>query len=308
MTPRRNIELSELQKLFHLTEKQVAKELGVCLTSLKKICRQHGIHRWPYRKVLLQRNCCACVFVRVDMLYVVVLCSMRPPPVFVWLSHLPFCQLKAKSGHSGEGLQRQSPTLSDSPSAQAQGGIMAPVALRAAYPGTDLSDAGMNPMHAVHAAPPGMIPTLDEQPEEPEDLEEGIVLAQACPVDYQVHQSRNIMHAHAARDPVQSQYSMQGMGMMAVPTMVMSYTAPLRPRGMPHGMQQHTVPMHSQFMGANLLSMAAPLPHENAPPSLIGDDSMRYQTGFVGLNDDLVRSHSPGLVNGINSFFADDPQ
>ena len=51
MTPRRNIELSELQKLFHLTEKQVAKELGVCLTSLKKICRQHGIHRWPYRKV-----------------------------------------------------------------------------------------------------------------------------------------------------------------------------------------------------------------------------------------------------------------
>ena len=56
MTPRRNIELSELQKLFHLTEKQVAKELGVCLTSLKKICRQHGIHRWPYRKVCIHAS------------------------------------------------------------------------------------------------------------------------------------------------------------------------------------------------------------------------------------------------------------
>jgi len=228
------------------------------------------------------------------------------PVLFARLMHY-FFQLKAKSGHGGEGLLRQSPTLSDSPSAQAQGGIMAPVALRASYPGSELLDSGMQPMHAVHALPPGMIPTLDEQPEEPEDLEEGIVLAQACPMDYQLHQSRNIMHAHGNRDPVQSPYSMQGMGMMAVPPMVMSYTAPLRPRGMPHGMQ-HAVPMHSQFMGANMMSMAAPLPHENTVPSLMGDDSMRYQSGFVGMNDELVRSHSPSLVNGINSFFADDPQ
>lgn len=31
--------------------KEVARKLGMCLTSLKKVCRQHGIKRWPYRRM-----------------------------------------------------------------------------------------------------------------------------------------------------------------------------------------------------------------------------------------------------------------
>lgn len=46
-----HIDYSVLQQHFHLPISQVAKELGVCATVLKKLCRQHGIPRWPHRKV-----------------------------------------------------------------------------------------------------------------------------------------------------------------------------------------------------------------------------------------------------------------
>lgn len=51
MASRGNIDLQELSKHFGSPEKDVAQSLGMCLTSLKKICRQHGVNRWPYRKV-----------------------------------------------------------------------------------------------------------------------------------------------------------------------------------------------------------------------------------------------------------------
>ena len=72
----REVRLDELSKYFHLPEKAVAKELGICLTSLKKLCRyeskpfciyvrlyiidvntenivyrSYGITRWPFRKL-----------------------------------------------------------------------------------------------------------------------------------------------------------------------------------------------------------------------------------------------------------------
>lgn len=43
--------LEALSKYFSMPEKMVAKELGICLTSLKKMCRGLGITRWPFRKV-----------------------------------------------------------------------------------------------------------------------------------------------------------------------------------------------------------------------------------------------------------------
>mmetsp|Transcript_6748 Transcript_6748/g.15587 ORF Transcript_6748/g.15587 Transcript_6748/m.15587 type:complete len:288 (+) Transcript_6748:62-925(+) len=45
------VKLEELSRYFHLPEKVVAKELGICLTSLKKLCRSYGISRWPFRKL-----------------------------------------------------------------------------------------------------------------------------------------------------------------------------------------------------------------------------------------------------------------
>jgi hypothetical protein len=46
-----SITREQLTKYFHLPITDVAKELGICATMLKKICRKNGIPRWPHRKV-----------------------------------------------------------------------------------------------------------------------------------------------------------------------------------------------------------------------------------------------------------------
>mmetsp|Transcript_47535 Transcript_47535/g.97176 ORF Transcript_47535/g.97176 Transcript_47535/m.97176 type:complete len:603 (+) Transcript_47535:387-2195(+) len=51
MPTTKDFKLEELSQYFHLPEKAVAKELGICLTSLKKLCRSYGITRWPFRKL-----------------------------------------------------------------------------------------------------------------------------------------------------------------------------------------------------------------------------------------------------------------
>ncbi|KAG5176510.1 RWP-RK domain-containing protein [Tribonema minus] len=40
-----------LRTCFHLPIVDAAHKLGMCVTALKKICRQHGIKRWPFRQV-----------------------------------------------------------------------------------------------------------------------------------------------------------------------------------------------------------------------------------------------------------------
>ena len=47
----RSFTLKELAPYFDLPINEAAEQLGVCATVLKKLCRNNGVDRWPYRKI-----------------------------------------------------------------------------------------------------------------------------------------------------------------------------------------------------------------------------------------------------------------
>ncbi|GAV79261.1 RWP-RK domain-containing protein [Cephalotus follicularis] len=46
----------QISKFFSLPLSDAASNLGVCVSTLKKICRENGLDRWPYRKFLSGRS------------------------------------------------------------------------------------------------------------------------------------------------------------------------------------------------------------------------------------------------------------
>ncbi|KAH7511385.1 hypothetical protein ACOSQ2_000317 [Xanthoceras sorbifolium] len=48
----RSLTFDEISNYFSLPLSDAATHLGVCVTALKKICRENGLDRWPYRKFL----------------------------------------------------------------------------------------------------------------------------------------------------------------------------------------------------------------------------------------------------------------
>ncbi|CAK4618709.1 hypothetical protein LEN26_020925 [Aphanomyces euteiches] len=47
----KDVSLNELRPHFNKPMAAVAKELGVCITLMKKICRKNGLSRWPHRRI-----------------------------------------------------------------------------------------------------------------------------------------------------------------------------------------------------------------------------------------------------------------
>lgn len=45
------VQLDDLRKCFNMPIAAVARKFGICATLLKKICRRHGIQRWPHRQI-----------------------------------------------------------------------------------------------------------------------------------------------------------------------------------------------------------------------------------------------------------------
>jgi hypothetical protein len=42
----------ELAHYFHISINQAADALGICPSAIKRVCRRHGLNRWPHRRII----------------------------------------------------------------------------------------------------------------------------------------------------------------------------------------------------------------------------------------------------------------
>ena len=48
---RKNITLDDLREVFELPLEEAAQKLNISTSSLKRLCREYKIPKWPFRKV-----------------------------------------------------------------------------------------------------------------------------------------------------------------------------------------------------------------------------------------------------------------
>ncbi|CAM9617884.1 unnamed protein product, partial [Chrysoparadoxa australica] len=47
----KTVKLVDLERHFDYPIEEVSKKMGVSTTIIKRLCRKHGIKRWPYRQI-----------------------------------------------------------------------------------------------------------------------------------------------------------------------------------------------------------------------------------------------------------------
>ena len=140
------LSLSCLESHFHMPLKEVADKFGVSMTFFKKVCRAHGIRRWPRRKVK-----------QIQKIYE----KLGESPIQMTVKELE--ALKAKEERDANGPQRRIPVW-DSTKRRKISGMAAPLEYNLplylrehpqmeVYNGQDASHCSIRPAKRMKTAP-----------------------------------------------------------------------------------------------------------------------------------------------------------